>query len=118
MAANDELPRGWVYTAHAAAPTITVPALAGITHVLDSAELMLNDGTAITGLLAVSSSLNTINGAAASLPIAYYMTQSGNAFADVSEDGLGLAAMPDESITVFAGTSGFDAVLIIKGHDI
>jgi hypothetical protein len=117
-----DFPRAWIFTQWTAGasvtPSITVPAVAGVAHVLDSLDATLI-ATTVTGsyTVAVSSS----DGALASIAVGAMAALVANTTAEVSRSGLDMAGGPGASLTVFlsAGVGGGNsAMLVIQGHDI
>jgi hypothetical protein len=118
-----DFPRGWtrsVDVAGAPGPTITVAAIAGVAHVLDSftAKLMDQGAGAATMILQATSSDGSINQVLGRL--ATPVPAAGSLETDsISGSELGLATGPGASLTVsFAGASNLTGTLVIQGHDI
>jgi hypothetical protein len=115
MAANDDLPRGWQYGSGGAvaAPSITVPATPGVSHVLDAVSATMLAGAAVGPFnVTVTSSGGTYNGEAVGV---LYTSDAGTDGA--SPSGLNMACMAGESLTVACASGGTDVYLQIQGHD-
>lgn len=119
MAAVDEFPRGWTLTADSGSPsTITIPAIPGVAHVLDSIDARLVYTGATTGgeLIQLSSSGGTYTG----LILGRLFCGAANTADEFAATGLDLAASPGESLTVAFGghVAGEAQFLMAQGHDI
>jgi hypothetical protein len=116
-----DFPRGWTLTVDlVGAASITVPAIPGVSHVLDAffAQLGTNAGG---GALQVqlSSSDGTFNNMVIGHPILPAAAAGSFESASASGSDLGLAAGPGASLTVFMGAiAGVTETLVIQGHDI
>ena len=118
-----DFPRGWTLSNRAGVgntPSITVPAIVGVVHVLDAFTFSaIANGSAapLDELLTLSSS----DGVFASFPLAEFLLQSGQTSTGSSGSGLDLAAGPGSSLTIAgnaAAIAGTVCLLVIQGHDI
>lgn len=117
-----DFPRGWtlntVQKGTGVAPTITVPATAGVVHVLDSlAARIINNSAGALYVPTVSVVIAAVNVLQDIMVLA--ATQAG---ADTTSfSGLELATAPGGSLIVSFDTgpgAGLSATLTIQGHDI
>lgn len=121
-----DLPRGWTLSADANPGTasITVPAIAGVSHVLDAVTVKIhgfNGSAAYSGAVLVTSS----DGAYTNFPVAR-VSVTAAAAASLQADAaaiadLGLAAGAGASLTVAvspAAGAGITQTLVIQGHDV
>lgn len=119
--AASEFPRGWTISSDnggaVGATSITVPAVPGIVHVLDSFDAkMFNATAAVVGALIT---LTSSDGIFAAFPLGRLDAAAGGTDS-ASGSGLGLAAGPGASLTIAYsnGVSGVAEFLVIQGHDI
>jgi hypothetical protein len=116
-----DFPRGWTLTVDlVGAASITVPAIAGVAHVLDafSAQLATAAGGAALQVL-LSSSGGTFTNLVIGHPILPAAAAGSFESAAASGSDLNLAAGIGESLTVFIGAvAGVTETLVIQGHDI
>lgn len=114
MAANDELPRGWVLSQTfltPAAPTITLPALPGIAHVLDEIDFTVETGTA----QAIAITENSSGAAVGRIVVAPPASSIAESSWSGPASGAAGAAL---TVTGAALAAGNSALLTIRGHDI
>lgn len=118
-----DFPRGWTLSTGqsiGANAVLTIPAVAGVVHVLDSVTAIMQCTAAFTGgasLLTLTSSDGVYTGLLlADLALAGGSTASDSA----SLSGLDLAAGPGASLTLTlnGGAANLALVIIAQGHDI
>ena len=116
-----DFPRGWTLTAFGvgAAATITVPAIPGVVHVLDSfsAKLTNNGGAAVGDPVQLSSS----DGVYSSFQIGQLLISATAESVDTdSASDLDLPAGPGASLTITIPNPGVSnqVFLRVQGHDI
>lgn len=121
MAADDELPRGWVLSAEPAFGTnaqIVLPAIAGVAHVLDAVYgKAIASGGFAGGYLAVPNVIDSdgldINLGLVSLEAA------GVGVDDATASALGIVGGVGASMTVtLISAAGVAVFLLVQGHDI
>lgn len=114
-----DFPRGWTLTVDSAAgaATITVPAVAGVVHVLDSFTAKITTGAAAGGALVT---LSSSDGVFTSVPLGAINSPASSSDM-ASASGLDLAAGPGASLTIACNAgppAGGAEFLMIQGHDI
>jgi len=114
-----DFPRGWTLSAqvNGGVAGITVPAISGVGHVLDSFDAVLADAGGGAGPYTIN--LISSDGVFANIPIGYlFLAAAGKD--EASGSGLDLATGPGASLTVsFSGSGAATAeFLLIQGHDI
>ena len=115
-----DFPRGWTLSSYVAGglASITVPAIAGVVHVLDSFTGTIYNTAASTAELRVV--VSSSDGVFASLPLAELVAAATNGSDSGGGSGLDLAAGPGASLTIaFNGSAtGINEFLLVQGHDI
>ena len=118
-----DFPRGWTLisqTGGGGTASVTVPAVAGVVHVLDrfTAKLVALAGGAV---MAANVQLSSSDGAFTSLNLGLLQTVGALTADEVSQSALDLAAGPGASLTVayslVTSTNNIE-YLSIEGHDI
>lgn len=121
MAASDELPRGWTVASPAFVagqqPGITIPAAAGITHVLtDITTTILNTGAnSLTPQISISTTSIGI------ITIGWLVVPAGVLARDSLDYPLSLPSAPGEVYNAFWDrvlAAGQFGSIIVKGYDI
>lgn len=117
MAANDEFPRGWTLTngvAGAGTAIVTVPAVVGVAHILDSVILrLLNTGAG--ALFATNVNLQGAFLTELIVPAAVVAVD------DVSLTGMNVSSTVGGTLIVTfttPATAGISEIITIQGHDI
>lgn len=117
-----DFPRGWTFQSFTTAggtSSITVPAKAGVVHVLDSVAASIVALAVAAGINAVGVTIDTGGG-----PVVYSLLAFNGGGAGRDSDnltGLDLATPPGGALTVAlngANPANYDAILLIQGHDI
>lgn len=117
-----DFPRGWTLSNVAnagSAATITVPATAGVVHVLDSLTATLVAFAAAAGATAPQIAINTGGGNVIFGAVAFNGGATGRD--EESLSGLDLATAPGGALTVAfsaVAPANYFQVLVIQGHDI
>lgn len=108
-----EFPRGWTLTV--VGTTLTVAAVTGVIHVLDSFEVDVYNSTAAAVLQNLT--LTSSDGVFASFPLAFVAADATAGTSD-SGSGLDLAAGPGASMTVALSGAFSNNFIRIQGHDV
>jgi hypothetical protein len=117
-----DFPRGWTLTddnggSGATAAQVTVPAIAGVVHVLDGfTGIIANNSAAATAPEII---LNSSDGTFSGFVLSRLSAQANSENSD-SDSGLDLAAGPGASLTISFSTPVANVIeyLRLKGHDI
>jgi hypothetical protein len=116
---TSDFPRGWTFsnvTINPNTTSITVPAIPGVVHVLDSFTATTVGSVAVGQTITLASSDGVFAGFILAL-----LSQVAGGTADASVSGLDLAAGPGASLTIAYGAvtnAGNENLLIVQGHDI
>lgn len=114
-----DFPRGWTQSSFSGAGlvSITIPALAGVVHVLDSFQATIASPTAAAGVLV---QLSSSDGTFTAFDLGFIQADAGPSNGTASGSGLDLAAGPGASLTIAFGSfpAGCDEFLLVQGHDI
>jgi hypothetical protein len=117
-----DFPRGWTLAVDQAIASITVPAIPGVAHVLDSVSAKMNSTNAAVGgaLVTLSSSDGTYNNFVLGHLQTAGVAAPGSESDSLSGSDLNLAAGPGASLTIAfsGGGPGIGETLVIQGHDI
>ncbi len=118
MSANDDFPRGWVYTAAPAsnvAASITLPGVGNVARILTGFSAKAIGGGGAWGLFYIQ--VTSSDGAYTNLDIGAIGTTAAGTDED-SASGLQLAASPGSALTVaLSGAAGVTQILSIYGYD-
>jgi hypothetical protein len=117
---TSDFPRGWTFSARTAgtAASITVPAIPGVIHVLDSVNAKIFNGSGGQAGLLVT--LTSSDGIFAAFLLGELEAVTPNGTDEISLSTLDLAAGAGASLTVAynGGIALVNENLLIQGHDI